>query len=119
MHFCSKCDNMYYISIDDLDPNSLLFYCKKCGNKDKSFANNKTCIAKINFKQSTENFDHLVNEYTKYDPTLPRINNINCPNDKCKNNEEIIYIRYDNENMKYLYLCPKCDNVWKTDQFKN
>ena len=27
---------------------------------------------------------------------------------------EIIYIRYDDKNMKYVYLCPECDHVWKT-----
>ena len=33
------------------------------------------------------------------------------------NNEdkEIIFIRYDNINMKYLYLCTHCDITWKTD----
>ena len=76
---------------------------KKCCGQD----------TKINFKHTLDNFDHLVNEYTKYDPTLPRINNITCINEKCKNNKEIIYIRYDKDNMKYLYLCTKCDNVWK------
>ena len=26
---------------------------------------------------------------------------------------EIIYIRYDDTNMKYVYLCCNCDTVWK------
>ena len=24
-------------------------------------------------------------------------------------------IRYDDKNMKYIYMCAKCDSVWKTD----
>jgi aspartate carbamoyltransferase regulatory subunit len=57
------------------------------------------------------------------DPTLPRINNILCPNAECKTNtedvpREIIYIRYDNVNMKYVYLCSECDVVWKTEDNK-
>ena len=31
------------------------------------------------------------------------------------NNREIIYLRYDDINMKYIYLCVHCDTVWKTD----
>ena len=29
---------------------------------------------------------------------------------------EIIYIRYDDTNMKYIYLCSDCDTVWKTSE---
>ena len=28
-------------------------------------------------------------------------------------NHEVVYIRYDNSNMKYVYLCCKCDFKWK------
>ena len=54
-------------------------------------------------------------------PTLPRINKILCPNSECttntKNTErEIIYLRYDDVNIKYIYVCSTCDSVWKTDE---
>ena len=54
------------------------------------------------------------------DPTLPRVNNILCPNPDCTTNtkndpREIIYIRYDDTNMKYIYLCSSCDTVWNTN----
>ena len=28
MHFCSQCQNMYYISIDPNDVNKLVYYCR-------------------------------------------------------------------------------------------
>ena len=28
-------------------------------------------------------------------------------------NNEVIYIKYDNDEMKYLYYCVHCDNFWK------
>jgi DNA-directed RNA polymerase subunit M/transcription elongation factor TFIIS len=96
-----------------------------------------------------------VNEFTKHDPTLPRINTIKCPNHECisntasmagggggasstsskkeektaldtsdkdnnnnnnnNNGREVIYIRYDDVNMKYVYLCVHCNTTWKTD----
>jgi aspartate carbamoyltransferase regulatory subunit len=60
-----------------------------------------------------------VNQYTKLDPTLPRINFLPCPNAACENHEEnetreIIYVRYDNQQMKYIYICAKCDTVWES-----
>jgi aspartate carbamoyltransferase regulatory subunit len=43
-----------------------------------------------------------------------------CPNKDCPTNtdgveREIIYIRYDDSNMKYIYLCSTCDTVWQTN----
>jgi DNA-directed RNA polymerase subunit M/transcription elongation factor TFIIS len=29
---------------------------------------------------------------------------------------EIIYLRYDDVNMNFVYLCPVCDSVWNTTQ---
>ena len=62
----------------------------------------------------------MVNKYTKYDPTLPRKTNMKCPNEKCGDtpNPDIIYLRYDDENMKYLYICSGCNFTWKTDDKK-
>ncbi len=30
----------------------------------------------------------------------------------------VIYLRYDDANMKYLYICEYCDTTWKTDDNK-
>ena len=27
-------------------------------------------------------------------------------------NTEIIYMRYDDDNLKYIYICPTCDYYW-------
>ena len=120
MHFCSKCSNMYYIRINSDDPNSLVYYCRQCGNEDKSIGVDNVCVSKIQIKKSEQSFNHIINKYTKLDPTLPRINNVLCPNPDCATNtkndpKEIIYIRYDDTNMKYIYLCSTCDTVWNTN----
>ena len=59
-----------------------------------------------------------VNKYLRFDPTLRRINDphITCSNDKCieeNANKQIIYIKYDSKNMKYLYVCDNCGKTWK------
>ena len=115
MHFCSVCDNMYYIRINN---NSLLYYCRNCGNEDAF--NDNIVVSQTNVKKTSQTFNHIINKYTKFDPTLPRMNKILCPNSDCKTNtkdedREIIYIRYDDANMKYVYLCSSCDTVWKPD----
>ena len=121
MHFCTKCENMYYIRINEDDPNKLVYYCRKCGNEDKLIAIENVCVSKTQFKQSEQSFSHIINQYTKLDPTLPRINTVLCPSADCVTNKdgtdrEIIYIRYDNSNMKYVYMCSHCDTVWQTNE---
>jgi DNA-directed RNA polymerase subunit M/transcription elongation factor TFIIS len=111
---------MYYIRINDNDPNKLVYYCRQCGNEDTNITNDNICVSKLQIKKNEKTFDHMINKYTKLDPTLPRINTILCPNPDCETNtknveREIIYIRYDETNMKYIYVCSTCDTVWKTE----
>ena len=126
---------MYYISVTP--ENELQYYCRNCGNIDNTVASENICVSKMNMKHSTTNqsFSQVVNKYTKLDPTLPRIHTMRCPNDECPSNagssgggggggggarnkpkSEIIYVRYDDTNLKYVYLCAKCDKVWNTEQ---
>lgn len=123
MHFCSSCQNMYYIRVDGENPNKLVYYCRNCGNEDTTLNVENVSVSKIQLSKGEQKFAHIINKYTKLDPTLPRVNKILCPNSDCETNghgkdkkdREIIYIRYDDVNMKYVYLCSTCDTVWKTD----
>ena len=120
MHFCSVCNNMYYLRIDEKNPNKLDYYCRNCGHEDKLLAHDNMCISKTFIKKNDQSFNHIINEYTKLDPTLPRVNTILCPNSECETNtnkvkREIIYIRYDDTNMKYVYLCSECSTIWQAN----
>ena len=123
MKFCIKCDNMYYLRINNPESiqNELVHYCRHCGYEDNIIENDGLCLTRTDVQENiVQNFNNIINPYTKMDPTLPRIYNMKCPNESCKtNNEEsidkqteIIYIRYDETNMKYLYICPTCDINW-------
>ena len=115
---------MYYIRMKSKQMNSLIYYCRNCGHEDDSFKQNlnNICVSKTHIKNvGSENYHHLINEYTKLDPTLPVIDNIKCPNATCDSNKsenpkknKIIYLRVDDEKMKYLYICANCDKVWNT-----
>ena len=125
MHFCIKCDNMYYIRISAEDTNKLVYYCRNCGHEDSNLNVDNVTVSKVQLKKSEQQFNHIINKYTKLDPTLPRTNRVLCPNPECatntyssnnnNNQREIISIRYDDTNMKYVYLCSTCDTVWKTN----
>lgn len=124
MKFCEKCDNMYYVKISDNDENTLIYYCRKCGNEDSNITEDNMCVIKTNFKKKDTKYKHIINKYTKLDPTLPRIKNMECPNKECSSNSkdpkskkerEIIYMRYDDNNIKYVYLCAVCDSVWTSN----
>jgi len=115
---------MYYIRINSENENQLIYYCRNCGHVDNIITSENVCVSKTHLTQTEQKYSHVINEYTKLDPTLPRINTIRCPNQSCASNEnndskrEIIYIRYDDVNMKYIYLCSYCDTAWKTDEQK-
>lgn len=116
MEFCEKCDNMYYMKTND--ENNLVYYCKYCGHEDSTLIQAKN-LKVYKFTKETKAKDIHVNEYTKYDPTLPHTSNIKCPNMECKSNtdsaaypQDVIYMRYDDGNMKYCYLCCHCDYNW-------
>jgi len=142
MHFCKVCGNMYYLKMADNEKDSIMYYCRKCGDKDDKIINSdqRFCISKTHIKKTTEIYKNIINEYTKLDPTLPRIKNMLCPNENCNSNKdefqdeekvnfeekkdnsnkqlkypEIIYLRYDNNNMKYIYLCSECEHTWKNE----
>ena len=122
MHFCSQCHNMYYLKTSGDDYNSLIYYCRNCGHEDDILTADNICVSSTEIKRSEQKYTHVINEFTKYDNTLPRTNTIKCPNVTCISNKEgnedkreIIYIRYDDLGMKYIYVCAQCDKKWKTN----
>lgn len=117
MEFCLKCDNMYYMKKNE--NNDLIYHCNFCGDE------NEDLLVKRNLKvykytKVTKAKDIHINEYTKFDPTLPHTMNIKCPNQSCPSNkdtdklkQDVIYLRYDDNDMKYTYLCYHCNHNWE------
>ncbi len=124
MKFCTQCDNMYYLGVNENNINELIYYCRNCKYVDNTIITEGSCIINTHSNKNNSQFNHVINEYTKVDPTLPRMNNIKCPNVECKSNlvdsknyqyPEVIYLRYDDANMKYVYICDQCNFTWKTN----
>lgn len=117
--------------------NTLIYYCRKCGNREENIGES-TVVLSNQIRRKEKSIHHIINKYTKEDVTLPRIRNIPCPNPDCSSlktgqnggegsavdrgeisqsgarENEVIYYRYDDDNLKYLYICAVCDNVWET-----
>ena len=113
MKFCPTCDNLFYLNVED----TVQYQCKKCGTVED--IDDDCTLSRTFCNQPRQNVQNSVNQYTKLDPTLPRIDFLPCPNTSCENhgeieNREIIYVRYDTNHMKYIYICPKCDTVWES-----
>ena len=133
MHFCDKCNNMLYIRLLEEEANTLIYYCRNCGNNGQPLTKENICV--LNTAITSEKaYRQDINEYTKLDPTLPRTQHIKCPNQSCPSNtsvsidkegetatsveskNEVIYLRYDDVNMNYIYMCTQCDTMWKTTE---
>lgn len=125
IRFCKICDNKYYHRLQypndtkskDVQP-SLIFYCRVCGYVDNEIEQGGMCVLDTQRHLNVDMFDHVYNEYTKLDPTLPHIH-LPCPNTSCKTNEkeeaitDAICIRYDANALNYLYVCTECEHKWK------
>lgn len=120
MHFCSNCDNMYYIKLAGDDANQLIYYCRNCGHENTEIGKQDIYVSKSNLRSVDNNYMNIINKYTKFDPTLPRVTNVTCPNADCDGkkdstlSDEVIMMRYDDKKLSYVYLCPICDTTWKS-----
>tara|TARA_Y100001958_G_C21078352_1_gene435505 strand:- start:258 stop:635 length:378 start_codon:yes stop_codon:yes gene_type:complete len=120
IHFCKECNNMTYLYLNE--DKDLIHYCKACESSEL-FNGKDNCIYSIDFKEY-DNSDYINNnKYISHDITLPKIknnNNIKCPNINCEYNKEnkdneFTYIKYDLQNMKYIYICNNCGQKWKNN----
>ena len=124
MHFCDKCENRLYIKLVHKDSNDLVYYCRNCGETEQLITKENICVSKTDIVIKETAYLHDINEYTKLDPTLPRTNNIRCPNPTCASNvegddstkSEVIYYRYNDKDLRYIYICTLCDKMWKTSE---
>ena len=111
---CKVC--RYYMYLDQ-DGNTLRRICRNCGFQEEEKGG---LILEIDLKEKTsEGYKILMNEFTPLDPTLPHVDTIKCPNAECETNtsgkqRDVIYLKYDAVNMKFLYICNVCRTQWRS-----
>ncbi len=113
MEFCPVCDNMLYIKAE---ANDVVFHCKNCMYSRRQDDADKSICITSNSQNDKSIYSMFMNPYLRHDPTLPRVDNIDCPNGDCtkppKMKPNVIYLKYDAVNMKYLYNCTYCQHFW-------
>lgn len=117
MKFCPICHYYLYLNSDNQELRRL---CRNCGHEEKDTEGGLIMETNLH-EQTSEGYKILINEFTKQDPTLPHVDSIKCPNATCKSNtseggvqRDVIYIKYDAVNLKFLYMCNVCDTQWKS-----
>jgi DNA-directed RNA polymerase subunit M/transcription elongation factor TFIIS len=123
MKFCEICNNMLYMKLGEAD--ELVMYCKNCGfntkpKNDATTASSKDvmCVFQSSIGDEQADYKQYMTKDVKYDRTLPRVRHIKCINSKCTSTDadrEVIYIKYDQANLKFLYFCCTCETFWKTE----
>ena len=95
--------------------NKLNLVCKICGFQ-KLYDKQDKCIYAKNYQSDYLSFKTVSNRFVHLDPTLPRVNNINCPNKECDTNKKAIDFQntYIVKNIPY-YIYD--DLVTKIDQY--
>lgn len=128
MNFCDECDNYLNLQVkvnQITNKNELVYVCRNCDNTIKKTDQKDNCI----YKNYYNNNELLVTQYnTKYlehENTLPRVNNITCPNAECVSNQstatkdkkaninEVVYVILNKQQMIYQYKCCHCLTTWK------
>lgn len=125
MYFCEHCDNMLYMKIEssteDLSgddtpeedvnsKNKIVYYCRCCNTQYPELHKENSCIYSINFNTENIKKKSYINKNIYDDITLPYAEGIKCPNPDCpsKGKQNIKYIQYDKDDMKYIYICMDC-----------
>jgi hypothetical protein len=114
--FCDMCDNFMNFCIDkDKKP---IFTCTRCDNTSEYDFENDSKGIQFNKNIELKNILNN-NRFLTMDPTLPIIENDNmkCVNSECesikdKKPTKITYIKYDEENIYFMYICKYCSQRW-------
>jgi DNA-directed RNA polymerase subunit M/transcription elongation factor TFIIS len=123
MEFCPDCNNYLFLKINNNENNvGFTYNCRNCGYTDIRNNNNVKSVKQQSIYNNPENIDKVryyasKKELIRYDPTMPHIDNIPCPNKECISHKEpdkndIIYLTIDKIKLQMLYICNNCVTHW-------
>ena len=122
MRYCPDCEYYLFLSAGE-GASNVIMLCRNCGFSEKFEPKTleDALILETFFRSGSSaggaSSGITVNEYTKMDPTLPRVKTIRCPNGGCPSNTagaewSVIYIKTDPANLKFQYVCENCPSMW-------
>ena len=118
LKFCPTCRYYLYLNTPATPEDSLRRICRNCGYTEVEERGGLITELRLNEKV-VEGHKVIMNEFTHLDPTLPHVDNIHCKNEACASNgggakADVIPIKYDAVNMKFLYICTVCKEQWRS-----
>jgi DNA-directed RNA polymerase subunit M/transcription elongation factor TFIIS len=119
MKFCPTCKYYLYLKPGNVSEDSeLTRLCVNCGYIEVEKTGGLISETTVQQK-SSEAFKIMINEFTRQDNTLPHIDIIPCPKEGCPTNtssmkKDVIFMTYDREGKKNLYICNVCGEQWKS-----
>ena len=117
MEFCKFCDNMLYIKDSEENKFNVKYYCKNCHFEKQLSEQSKTKLIIQNKYNADIPLHNVLNKNIIFDPTIPHIDNIKCPNkDCCKKPDEqndIMYIKTNAIDLSFVYYCVYCNHFWE------
>ena len=106
LQFCPKCDTAYAIQVKE---GQLHLICRTCSYSEVT----KHIIAhKTNYGFQEMDKDYLINQYSRFDRTLP-VSTVNpCP--QCGARSK--FQKASDSKMSLMFFCinPDCGVIWKT-----
>jgi len=133
MKFCPDCETYLITEIlNDENTNKILSYkCRNCSYKkivDISKEPEYKCVYQHNNNLNRTNIDQNTLQYLCNDPTLPHVDNIQCPNQQCITNKQtenlevlettktnlnnVLYVMLNESNLTFMYQCCNCKHTW-------
>jgi DNA-directed RNA polymerase subunit M/transcription elongation factor TFIIS len=73
MHFCDKCNNMLYVRLLEEDTDTLIYYCRNCGNTGEP-------LTKENIFKILMNIQNLILHYHEHSILNVQINLVQVTN---------------------------------------
>lgn len=122
--FCERCNNLLYMRIDHDQSTTLMYHCKNCyfeiSEDDlRSKIDLDMTIYDEKYEDDQATYKQFITPFIQDDPTLPHVSNIECANKKCtrppEKERDVIVIKYDAIQLKYIYHCTYCLTFWKKD----
>jgi hypothetical protein len=117
IRFCTVCDNYLYLQVEG-ETQTLQRICRNCGFKDTE--DQGGLVSEMHIEQRAAEGYTLINEFTLKDKRLPHLYNTmkcisaTCPSAAPGKESDIVYIKYDTENLRYIYMCYICQATWRS-----
>jgi DNA-directed RNA polymerase subunit M/transcription elongation factor TFIIS len=113
MKFCPECKNVLY-SIEE-ESGHAVQKCRKCEYQEKISPDHPIVYEHVLREDTSAKL--VLNPYLKYDPTLPRFSEIQCPAPECPSRSgkkaDVVGVKIDRQNVIWMYQCANCDTTWK------